>query len=81
MALSPMAGMFLLRSLLFWNFRFLFFLSFLPCSENSTALVRGGTRAFPLAGFAFLGLESSGWGFFANVLWVCTFEAVLLEWW
>ena len=61
------------------NFRFLSFLSFLPCSKDSATLVRGGTGAFPSTGFASLGLDSLGRGFFADVPWVCTFEAVLLK--
>ena len=61
------------------NLRFLFFLSFLPCSEDFAALVQGGAGAFFLAGFASLGLNSSGQGSFADVPCICTFEAVLLE--
>ena len=79
MALSPMAGVFLLCFFLFQNLHFLSFLSFLPCYENSAALVRGKAEAFFLVGFAFLVLDSSGRGSFVDIPWVCTFEAVLLE--
>ena len=77
MALSPVAGVSPLHSFLSRNLRFLSFLSFLSCSEDSAAVARGGAGAFPLAGFAFLVLDSS-WPF-ADVPWACTFEAVLLE--
>ena len=50
-----------------WNLRFLSFLSFLLYSEDSAILVQGGAKAFFLADFAFLGLDSSGQGSFAVV--------------
>ena len=74
--LVPVAGV---CSFLSRNLRFLSFLSLLPSSEDSAALVRGGAGVFFSAGFASLGLDSSGRGSFADVPLVCTFEAVLLE--
>ena len=78
MALLPMAEVFF-SSLFSRNLRFLSFLSFLPYSEDSAALIRGRVEAFSLAGFALLSLDSLGRGFFAVVSWVCTFKAILLE--
>ena len=76
MTLVPVAGV---CSFLSQNLRFLSFLFFLPYSEDSAALVRGGAGAFSSAGFASLDLDSSGRGSFVAVPWVYTFKAVLLE--
>ena len=65
MALSLVAEVSSLRSLLFRNLCFLSFLSFLPCFEDSAKVVRGRAGAFLLAGFTSLVLDSF-WPF-ANV--------------
>ena len=62
--LVPVAGV---CSFLSRNLCFLSFLSFLPYFKDSVALVRGGAKAFLLAGFASLGLDSLEWGSFADV--------------